>query len=458
MTTTHPVIQTTPVRAMSSASDQSGGVRASWSGVLFASSVGLVIWAPLAFGSVEPWAVAVIELVVLALVLVWVIGGTIAGTYVVPSSPMQLALYGLAGLAAVQAIVSVGSLASVDPFASMRAVPVVLTMAAFFSVVLVGLDSPSRLASALQAVFIAGFGLAVLALVQYLAHAQAIYGFRAARGDFFGPFVNKNHFAGLMEIWAPAGIGLVAAGAVPKERWPLFVFGTLIMGVAAVFSRSRGGMIALAAEAVFFVALWASSRRDLSRSRTLLLTLGGLALLLGGIVLGVVWLGSDSIVDRLSTVPGEISSVESYSRLALWRDTLAIIRAHPIFGAGIGAYATAYTLYSSAPGTAIVYYAHNDYLQAIAEGGVVGGLLGILLVVGLGTATFRSIRSGNAFVRGAALAAATGCFGLLVHSFVDFNLQIPSNALAFLFAAAIVVRAADLSGASNLSTRKAAHA
>lgn len=89
-------------------------------------------------------------------------------------------------------------------------------------------------------------------------------------------------------------------------------------------------------------------------------------------------------------------------------------------------------------------YAHDDYLQVVADGGIPGALLAILFVGVVGTSLVRAVRIGDPVLRGVALGAGAGCVGLLIHSVVDFNLQIPSNAIAFLFASAMVVRASSI--------------
>ena len=121
-----------------------------------------------------------------------------------------------------------------------------------------------------------------------------------------------------------------------------------------------------------------------------------------------------------------------------------MVEDHPAFGVGLGAYATAFTAYDRGAGVFVVQQAHNDYLQLLAEGGLVGAALGAFFLAFLSISAWRGLQRRDPVAQGVALGATAGCFGLLMHSLVDFNLQIPSNALAFLFSSALVTRAATV--------------
>ena len=94
-------------------------------------------------------------------------------------------------------------------------------------------------------------------------------------------------------------------------------------------------------------------------------------------------------------------------------------------------------MYSRDDLTALVSESHNDYLQVLADCGIVGGMLALWFIVSVFRAVVRGTRSRDPLLRGLALASGAGVFGMLVHSLFDFNLQIPSNALLFLFLSAV---------------------
>ena len=152
---------------------------------------------------------------------------------------------------------------------------------------------------------------------------------------------------------------------------------------------------------------------------------------------GIYWVGADSgLAERLAGDQGDPSAT---SRQVIWRDTLAMIRAHPLLGVGIGAYQTVFPMYGHSEGSTIVEFAHNDYLQALADGGIVAGALAVWFIIVIFRAFARGTKSREPLTSALALGAGAGIFAILVHSLFDFNLQLPSNALLFLVLAAIVV-------------------
>jgi O-antigen ligase len=174
------------------------------------------------------------------------------------------------------------------------------------------------------------------------------------------------------------------------------------------------------------------------------------------VVVGILYassalVGPDELLGRFQRlVEADSRARDELSRWQMWRDTWPMVLDHPVLGVGLGAFATAFTAYTSGTGkTMIVNQAHNDYLQFLAEGGLVAALLGVLFVVPLARAAWRGWAHPDSAVRGVAVGGSIGCLGLLLHSFVDFNLQIPSNALAFLFTAALVVRSANSGHGGN---------
>jgi O-antigen ligase len=124
-------------------------------------------------------------------------------------------------------------------------------------------------------------------------------------------------------------------------------------------------------------------------------------------------------------------------RAHFWAVTLDIIKAHPVIGTGLGAFGVIYTRYDTRNGLFRLEQAHNDYLQVLSDAGIVGGVLALSFVLLLFYKALSRARSRDDFRRGVALAALSGCFAVLVHSFFDFTLHTTSNALLFLVLAAI---------------------
>jgi len=156
------------------------------------------------------------------------------------------------------------------------------------------------------------------------------------------------------------------------------------------------------------------------------------------VALGVGWIGLGGIVQSF-----EVRGVRG-SRLDLWRDMLPMVPRFPVFGNGWNAFATAYPWYQTVWKTEWIGEAHNDYLQALFDGGVVG----LALVCGLLALVFRA-----AFARARRSLVDLGLLGALLglalHELVDFGGQIPANAATGIALAGAVldVWQADADGA-----------
>ena len=119
-----------------------------------------------------------------------------------------------------------------------------------------------------------------------------------------------------------------------------------------------------------------------------------------------------------------------------------MIKSNPVTGVGLGAFETAYPIYTRSDGSLLVSQAHNDYLQILADCGVIGGGLAIWFIAATLAAVLRGLKSRDRLVRGLSLGSGAGIIAMLVHSAFDFNLQITSNALMFLLLTSVAYNAA----------------
>jgi putative inorganic carbon (HCO3(-)) transporter len=168
--------------------------------------------------------------------------------------------------------------------------------------------------------------------------------------------------------------------------------------------------------------------------------IGGSALLAACLVIAALWIGAEPVMSRLSLADqfDQSRPILQQARPAIWKNSMKLILAHPVFGVGFGAYSTAFPHYDDSTGYFFVNAAHNDYVQGLAETGMIGGILGLAFLYCLARLVKRTLSATNPWERSTGLAGAIGCIGLLAHSLVDFNLQITSNALLFLILVAIL--------------------
>ena len=270
-----------------------------------------------------------------------------------------------------------------------------------------------------------GFLVSIFGILQHLTFNGKLYWFREMHygGIPFGPFVNRNHFAGFVELILPLSLVPLVLGRVRRERWPVVGLFAVVPIGALFLSVSRGGIVSFGVE-LAVLALLMIRRRTMGKQ----LFAGAAVLLLA--VLLVSWLGVGQLLQRFSS----FQSLEATAgkRASMRRDTWRIFLHHPLAGTGLGTLQIVYPPYESLYDGKIVNHTHNDYLEALAETGLLGGLccawfLGVLFSKSLK----RLLQLGNSFAGTLQLSGLVACSGFLVHSLVDFNLHIPSNALLF---------------------------
>lgn len=269
----------------------------------------------------------------------------------------------------------------------------------------------------------------------------AIAAFEAAWGLFqwysqgapeaTGTYVNHNHFAGFLEMCLPFAV-LYPAAILGRPQSPggspaapvlkacgLLLIGALIF-IAILHSLSRMGVVATLLSLFTVGCLAVAAKRGAGKRRFVIASLAVLALL-------AVVLLPGALVARFA-VP--VSTGDFAWRVHVWRDTLGLIKAFPLFGCGLGAYESCLPKYQTVSPMFAMDFAHNDYLQWTAELGVIGFLIGLVFLLRLLAHTVRTAMNATAPDRRYAALACTGSLvAILAHSLTDFNLYIPANAM-----------------------------
>ncbi|HVR69303.1 MAG TPA: O-antigen ligase family protein, partial [Vicinamibacteria bacterium] len=284
----------------------------------------------------------------------------------------------------------------------------------------------------------AGAVLAVVGLLQAASLAPTrIYGLWRPRWDWgvFGPYVSKNHYAGYMVMavplalafaaeallalraeWRARRVGWVALGGASGNALVRRAALALLIVVGLLAAQSRGGLAALAV-AVLALPLALRHRRAAA------------AVVLGVVLAAVGWMAAGGMLRGLET-----RGLRS-NRLALWADAARLVKDFPLLGAGFNAFGSAYVPYQRVDTYEWYGEAHNEYLQALVDTGLVGALLTAALLVTLFRRALRAARLGPLDA-----GCLAGLLALCAHNLVEFNWQVPANAATFVALAALAAR------------------
>ena len=294
----------------------------------------------------------------------------------------------------------------------------------------------------LYIIFFVGFTEAFYGLIQFVSGNHTVYTHQASAW-VHGTFINKNHFAGYMEMSILLVFGLLwgrfdAAShdgrTLPEEKYiKSFFFGfvLVLMLSAHLLSGSRGGFLSLSVGMFCFLLL--IFRRGFS-GKTFLIVLCLFTFTLGTMSL----FQAEKILPRLESLNQGERDISFSVRQLLWKDAIRIFQDYPLIGSGTGTFSHLFHRYRSFRSSLRYDYAENDYLQLLSENGILGA--GLLLSAGLlfFVLTFKTWKRQHSRWR---LSVISGGFcamlSLLLHALVDFPFHIPANALLFVVIAAI---------------------
>lgn len=425
-------------------------------------------FAPLAFGTVELWSLLTVQLVVGA-ALVLCLAGLLRSGEPFLRVPGLLPLLLLLGFMLVQLVplpVWLLQLVSPQSWEAYRPVyeqsgaadwlPISVyrkaTLQEFFRLgagimlyvlIVQTVRSGARLKQLLGFVVAVASVIAFFAILQQFTADGRIYWFRPAPGgEPGGPWININQYAAYMEAIAPLALALflfyrprfaadmsrrerfVSFFSSPRSNLHLFLgFAFVLLGFSVFVSLCRGGIITILLSMLLFAALKGFIQRRTARLNV------WIAFCL--VLLAVSWFGWQPIIDEFDktfAVDGSITD----ARTTLYSDTLAIIKDYPVFGAGFDTFVDVYPAYQTIVSDRIFEHAHNDYLELLTDGGVIGFALAAWFVTTVVLHGWRRmIRRRDRYAVLVGIGALTSIAALLMHSVVDFNLR--NNAIGFYF-------------------------
>jgi O-antigen ligase len=421
--------------------------------------IALCCFAALAFGSNEPWAMCIIVAATGVLLAIRIIYDVWSGKLRLYAGWIYLPLILFLGLCGAQAwfwkrpmnATSLWSIHSVDRYSTILYLLLAASYIAIMFIVQNSFLSRGQIKLLLISVLILGTFESLYGLVQYLGDYDFIWNFEriADQGLASGTLINRNHYALLMNLIICTSVGFLfyrskrilrtpklslrnAIGNPVSAKLLWIILIVALMGFALVFSMSRMGIIAmLCSIGVMIAATRAaeSGRRGAVIGTLLLAAVLGLA----------VYTGIDPVLARYESVGLERRSEQD--RVALWRDAWPMMKKNPIFGQGLGGFQWTYPAYEKVEPDIPAKYAHSDYVQAVAEVGVVGLLLLLWAGWSLWQTALKNLRSEDPLVGGIGLATIGALAAIFLQEITDFGLYIPGVAVMAAIIAGLNLRA-----------------
>jgi O-antigen ligase len=399
------------------------------SAVLF-GVFGLLLFAPLAFGAVEPWAIFILEAGSIFLFILWAIQQATAGELQITGSAVFSPMLAFAALI----IFQLAWQQTAYRAATASAALLYGSYGLLCFLMVQCLQRRWQVNMLAAGVSFYGFALATFSLIQGLTSNGKLYWIRTPRfgGWIYGPYVNHNHYAGLMEMLTPFPLVIFLSPRVQRQHKAMAGLAAAMMASTIFICGSRGGMLAFAVQMAVLGAVFISRRRSgrikLAFAAFLILAFALLA-----------WLGGGELVARMTSIPLEMrTELAGGTRLSIDRDCFRMFLQKPLTGWGLGVFPEVYPQFRTFYTDLLIDKVHNDYLQLLVETGAIGFMVMIWFLFSVYRAAIRKLKVWPGGIdTDMALAALLAVTGILVHSFVDFNLQIPANAALFFVLCAI---------------------
>ncbi|MCI5132900.1 MAG: O-antigen ligase domain-containing protein, partial [Candidatus Electrothrix sp. EH2] len=296
--------------------------------------------------------------------------------------------------------------------------------------------------------------IAFLSLIQRITAPDTLLWVRSLSDGktAFGPWVYKNHYAGFMVMLCPLVLSqfllrrpVLDRTGTCREKFLAFFsedgvaayffwgFGTVVILASVFLTQSRGGILSLSFGLLLFIVL------TRQRRKTGILSL---LILAGAFFIIVGWYSWEPILERFSRIFESGTGTIKDDRLLIWTDSLKIIADFPLTGSGFGTFIDIFPAYKTLPDNLLYDHAHNDFLELLADGGLIAGGAALCFIVSVLKTGYKQIRF-RKDTRAVLLAvgAFSGLAGLLVYSIFDFNLHNGANGLYFAFFCALLISA-----------------
>lgn len=391
----------------------------------------LIILTPIYYGSVDLVMTTVIELVILVMLLVWGAEIAVRGEIHLKKTALDIVILVFCAYSVISTLFF-----SSYSFASYMSLALLLSISALYFIVVNNICSKSQIIRLFVIILVVGF---IQAFSHLLQNATGLLS--ASTGVMFNV---GNHFAGYMVIIIPLA---VAMSFVVKDigKRILLIFASVIMASAMAFSLIAGAMLAFLFSLVLIALFYAGSENTRKQS----LTLSIIVILL---LIVVFWIGYKPVFKELLTVTS-LDTGSPAGRLSLWKSTIAIFSNSPITGTGLGTFDYVYPKFRLPDLYGRAVYAHSDWLQLLAELGIIGFLIvlsGMVIFFFSIIKKFRSESFENNWEKGIVIGGLCSVGANAVHNLVEFNIHIPAIALLLV----IIIALAYLPSMSYATDRR----
>ena len=386
----------------------------------------LLVFTPLALASVQDWAVTVIHMITLIALTAFLLEKSITWDWKWIKTPLDKPIIFLLILSILSTVFSMNR-----PH-SFWALILLLNYLVIFYLVIQTFRTRSHVRQLVYviigiAVFLSAFGFLKASgnnpfswwdykdISQDINRVSSTYG-------------NPNHLAGYMEMALPMLLGLFLIGLRGITLFVMICLAVLLLATL-IHVLSRGGWSG-ALGGLFFMGFALLIDRQSEKKKLLLAMVGGFVMVI------FIVLSNTPVVERILTLE-RADKLEG--RELIWSGIKDMIQDYPLLGTGPGTFSTVYTRYQPPGMAARAFYGHNDYLQWISETGLILVPVIIWMIVALFRKGFKKLKNPSRLVRGITIGALSGITAIMVHSFTDFNLHIPANALLFTVLTSLVV-------------------
>lgn len=438
----------------------------------------LLIFSPLAFGTVSTWSLTIMEALSIGAVLLLFISCGLndrtiykaPGTILIMLYPAYILIQLIPLPAEIVKLISPATYSlyketigivepvqwvslSINKKATLEELFRYISYAGFYLLTVQLLSHRSLLKKTVNYLAIFAAFLSVSAILQRFTSPGKIYWFYETPTAFFGPYFNSNHYAGLMEMIFPVIFSLFLFYK-PSVSYPslrakiveffsqirtsehiLLGFSSLLVALSVFLSISRGGIISLCISAGFcflMITLKHGTFRSAGNTVVLLILL---------LLISVGWFGWKPIFKEFEKTRNDKGEIAE-NRPIYWKDGVNVFKDFPVTGTGMGTFGSIYPKYQSKSFGRRLTHAHNDYIEFLVNGGIVG----FLLFFGFfATIIYKSykvfLKRREPYSIFIYIGSISGIIAILLHSITDFNLQIGANGLYLFFLAGLAVSA-----------------